>query len=393
MRRHGRHAALMLLALAGVLAALAPGASAAPATYLLAVGDSVPYGLGNANTSYVDVLAQRLQVVRPGLTAVNYSCSGAESADLVGPAPSACQGAAQRSPHTGSQLDAALAFLAAHPGEVSPIVVTAGGNDLLHNLDLDAMQANVAQIASALRAAAPAADLVVTGYGDPLSHGKPGQAARYATHAAFEDRLRTAATGAGATFVDPHPLFNSPPAAQDAAICTYMRMCVANDIHPTPAGHGAYADLVWDALDYDSLRPPIRTPADPPFGPGQTATTSDPLLGTPSTKGTPVTEPVGEVLGARASSPLKLGTVRLAGDRRSLRVWVRCASDRPRTCRVRVVARHGATRLGRAETKLRPGRSTTLKIRLHRRLARGATLRVAAYIGDAKSPATQLSAR
>ncbi|MGK2936661.1 MAG: SGNH/GDSL hydrolase family protein [Solirubrobacteraceae bacterium] len=376
----------------------APAANAGPARYTLAIGDSVPYGVVNGTpgsgarfTSFVDVLEQRLQPVRPGHTAVNFSCPETTTTALIGPAASACQGNDQYDPHSGSQLDAALAFLAAHPGEVSPIVVTAGGNDLLAGDDLGAMQARVGQIVTALRAAAPAADLVVTGYGDPQSLGEPGQAARYVTHAAFNQRLRTAANGAGAVFVDPHPVFNAPPDDQDAAICTYLLACQAGDPHPSAAGHGVYANLIWAALGYDAVTPPVREQPDPPAGGGGAERPTS--FGTPSSAGTKVETPQSAVLGEGAVAAARFGAPRLAADRRSLRVWVRCATRRMNACRIRVVVRQGGRRLGVARVRLAPGRTATVRVRLTRRAARGKQVQVSAYVGDAARPAVRLTAR
>lgn len=386
-----RRIAVSLTAVFLTLLALPATGAAAPARYTLAIGDSVPYGVVNGApgsgarfTSFIDLLTARVQVIRPGNTAINYSCPGATTADIVGPAASACQGAAQYAPHSGSQLAAALAFLAAHPGDVSPIVVTAGGNDLLNGVDLDAMQARLSTIVGQLRAAAPAADLVVTGYGDPLALGRADQVARFDAHAAFEQRLRAAATGAGAAFADPHPIFNNPPAAQDTAICVYTRMCDGADPHPTDVGHRVYAQLIWNALGYENLVPAVATPPAP--------TPDTTTFGVPATGGTKVPVPTGEVKAAQASVPARFGAPRLLSGRRALHVQARCASDRPRTCRILVVVRQRGHELGRARVRLAPGRAAMVKVALRRRAARGAKVQVAAYVGDAPKPAVRLTA-
>lgn len=416
MDHHGRRptALLLLCALLAVLA-VAPAADAAPARYSLAIGDSVPYGVVNGApgngarfSSFVDLIEQRLQPLRPGHAARNYSCPGATTADIIGPAASACQDENQYDPHAGSQLDAALAFLAGHPGEVSPVLVTAGGNDLLTGVDPDAMQARLGQIVAALRAAAPGADIVVTGYGDPMSLGQPGQAARYTAHAAFNSRLRTAATGAGAVFVDPHPVFNAPPASQDAAICTYLRACDGADPHPTDAGHAVYADLVWTALGYDAVAPqpapapdpaPVPpTPVPMPDAPAPTRVLEPPVtFGVPSSPGSkvdPVDPSEGEVKGARAAAPARFGRPRLAKNRRSLRVWLKCSAENRTRCRVRVIARQGTRRLGTATVRVRPGRTATVRVRFRKRMSRGGLkVRVSAYLGTSPRPAVRLIAR
>jgi lysophospholipase L1-like esterase len=360
-------------------------AAAAPARYTLAVGDSVAYGTINGAPGsgarfqgFVDLLAARIAVLRPGHVAINYSCPGATTTAILGPAPSSCQGADQYAPHTGSQLAAALAFLTAHPGDVSPIVVTAGGNDLLDGDDPAAIAGRARQILAALRAAAPGADLVLTGYGDPRSLGEPDQAARYATHATFNERLRGAAAAAGAAFADPHPVFNASP----TAVCTYLRACDGGDPHPTGAGHEVYARLIFDALGYGAVAPePVATAE------------ANPSFGTPATAGVRVPEPQSEVLGARAGAPARFGAPRLTADRRLLRVWVRCASDRPRTCRVLVVVRQRGRELGRGRVRLSPGRTATVRVALRRRAARGTRVQISAYVGDAPRPTVRLTAR
>src|SRR5213593_3483873 len=144
----------MILAkiLAGVLGlvlltALAASAASgpvyqAPQAYYLALGDSIAYGFQPAkqraglppsgfNTGYVDVFAARLRTVAPKLRVVNYGCPGESTKTFI---DGGCSGRGDvkglHDAFKGAQLDAALAFLRAHRGQVGPITLTLWGNDV-----------------------------------------------------------------------------------------------------------------------------------------------------------------------------------------------------------------------------------------------------------------------
>src|SRR5256886_7082812 len=134
------------------LTALAPTAQASnfdpPKHFYLALGDSVAFGaqLGKFfqevstrtydpntfNTGYVDDFATRLRSIDPKISTVNLGCPG-ETTDSF---TKFCVfhsvlGFALHSNYSGSQEAAALSFLRAHPGQVSPITITLGINDAL----------------------------------------------------------------------------------------------------------------------------------------------------------------------------------------------------------------------------------------------------------------------
>ena len=109
-----------------------------PKPYYLALGDSLAFGFQfdkfNAHfpsvpasifsTGYVDALAGMLQEIRPGITTVNYGCTGETSLTFIqGGCPYTAAGFPLHDPYDGSQLSAALAFLHAHRGQVSPITI------------------------------------------------------------------------------------------------------------------------------------------------------------------------------------------------------------------------------------------------------------------------------
>ncbi len=99
-------------------------------TYYLALGDSLAAGFqpngASAAHGYVDVLARRVRKdAIPDLAVRNVGCPGETSRSLITGDRSPCSYPA------GSQLDAAVAFLEAHPGDVAFVTIDVGVNDLI----------------------------------------------------------------------------------------------------------------------------------------------------------------------------------------------------------------------------------------------------------------------
>src|SRR4051812_20016145 len=129
-----------------VAASAAPGpVYRAPQAYYLALGDSIAYGIQPAKvnaglppsgfrTGYVDVFAARLRALAPRLRVVNYGCPGESARTFVaGGCPWLGEHRRLHDAFKGSQLAAALGFLRAHRGQVSPITLTLWGNDLFED--------------------------------------------------------------------------------------------------------------------------------------------------------------------------------------------------------------------------------------------------------------------
>jgi lysophospholipase L1-like esterase len=250
-----------------------------PKSYYLALGDSFAYGFqlrkvlaglppSAFDTGYVDVFAGRLRAIRREIAVVNYGCPGESTVSFVtGPCPWTASGGALHNHFQGSQLDAALAFLGAHAGQVSPITLQLFGNDMLEFIrscggDFACIQregpAAIAQFGSRLtvilaqlRAAAPEAEIMVIGAWngrvdlfaetDPLF-----QAANAA--------IAAAAWQARARFADVTPVFNpQDELARITAICTLTLFCSEADGHPSDAGYSAIADVVYEVSDYARL--------------------------------------------------------------------------------------------------------------------------------------------
>ena len=287
MSRHLLRAGAALAALAVALGT-ASAATASPTSrltppksYYLALGDSIAYGFQTSkalaglppeafSTGYADLFAARLRQLRPRIAAVNYSCPGESTTSFLLPCIWKTSGHALHNDYPGSQLDAALAFLAAHRGKVSPITVSLNGNDANAFLQscppgdlaciqagapaaIAAYRARLTSILHQLRASAPGAEIIVVGAYDPnlgaFTFADP-------LFTQLNQAQRAAAATVRARFADPFPVFNpqGDPAAETTAICTLTLLCTEGDGHPSDTGYQALAGIVWAASGYASLR-------------------------------------------------------------------------------------------------------------------------------------------
>ena len=269
---------LLGLALAGVLALTASATSGAkqatPRGYYLALGDSIAYGFqpgklqtappSSFDTGYVDVFAARLRKLSPSLQVVNYGCPGESTRTFVA---GGCDGRgdvkALHDAYKGVQLDAALSFLRAHPRDVSPITVTLWGNDWLPVLlgtchgevacarkqapsETKAFASRLTAILRRIRAAAPGAEIIVTGAWNPDPRYLRQLAPVYQS---FEAAIARVATGSRAKIAPMLPVLNPAGSlqAQRARLCKFTFICSKGDPHPTDAGYRAIADAVMRA--------------------------------------------------------------------------------------------------------------------------------------------------
>jgi lysophospholipase L1-like esterase len=266
-----------------LLTALAAGAASgrvdqAPRAYYLALGDSIAYGFqptkasaglppSRFNTGYVDVLGARLRVLAPKIRVVNYGCPGESTKTFV---DGGCSGRRDvRRLHDdfkGAQLDAALAFLRAHGGQVSPITLTLWGNDVFEEFspackgDLGCIRSHssaglaqftsrLASIVRRLRAAAPNAEIILTGaWNFDVEHLAETDPLFRSVDAAI---ARAAAVGQ-ARVARMYPVFNPAgnPARKKARLCALTFICSKGDPHPTDAGYRAMAAAFLAASGY-----------------------------------------------------------------------------------------------------------------------------------------------
>ncbi len=291
---------LLALAFALFALSLAPAANAAgrgagfgwhpapaPTSYL-ALGDSLAFGYSQAkfnslypnenpaayDTGYVDDFARVLRLFNPRLQTINDGCPGETTESFIdGP----CQYQQEFPLHhpyvggpTSSQLSDALAYLSAHPGQVSPITLDIGANDALGtikekcNLEPACIAAaapalfahidgNLGIILAQLRAKAPNAQIIVLGLYNPFGSTIAGADQLTAELNATEQQV---AAGFGARFADPLPLFNPPEPLEKPTICLLTNMCTPLvDIHPTDLG---YAVLAGTILRQYSFLPAVQ---------------------------------------------------------------------------------------------------------------------------------------
>jgi len=283
--------ALMALGVVGTLprarVSAATTSTPQPKQYYLALGDSITFGYQEARieaevkatgtvnpadftTGVANDYLRILQILRPGIQLVNYACPGETSTQFVSvngcPSfPDQAHAFPLHNAFTGTQLAAALAFIAAHPGQVSPITVDIGANDVnqlvatcggLGNLTcvasafpatLKTFGQNLAQILGALRKAAPDASISVLELYNPYIVAAPSSSV---LADALNKVIVQTAAATQVNVADAYTPFNvNPP--QPQTICALTAFCTPlHDIHPTDAGYLRLAQAFYDASGF-----------------------------------------------------------------------------------------------------------------------------------------------
>lgn len=279
---------LSILGAVFVLAALVPTGAAAnfnpPKHYYLALGDSIAFGaqlgkffseLGSGtydpatfNTGYVDDFAGRLGGIDPGLQTVNLSCPGETTGSFMQSCPfHAALGFALHTNYSGSQMAAAVTFLHAHPGQVSPITIDLGLNDAnvpcsnaaflvdvscLHTTfpaALRSVQLNLPGILAALREASPSSEIIVMKYYNPFYVQDPSTDALVSS---MNSEIGAIGGTERVRIADTFGPFNRT-GTEDDTLCSLTLMCPALDVHPSDEGYAVIANQFWAASDYGRL--------------------------------------------------------------------------------------------------------------------------------------------
>jgi lysophospholipase L1-like esterase len=226
-----------------------------PKTYYLALGDSLAYGYQpdfNWDDGYNDDFYAYLQSTDGNLSITNYACPGETSVSFL---TNTCPFKfLVKNWYWPSQMQAALNFIAAHPGQVSPVTLDMGANDLLScfsngNINQSCAQqafTNVEQnlpiiysnLVSALHGQG---DLLIMDYYDPYI-------SQYPSTIPYVEQLnqiiQTDAARYGIPVVDIYPQFTS------GTICSYTWICsIFNDVHCNDTGYSVIAG------DFEQLYP------------------------------------------------------------------------------------------------------------------------------------------
>ncbi len=244
-----------------------------PQRYYLALGDSIAYGVqptkakpgarpSDFDTGYVDVFAARLRKLSPKIQVVNYGCPGESALTFTrGGCPALADGIKLHDAFRGSQLKAAVSFLRAHRGQVSPITLTLWGNDLFPLSQkgkrapsaIASFASRFNSILQQLRVAAPTAEIIVTGAWNPeadrVAQAEP-------LYRSLDAAIARAAAASRARVANIFAAFNPPGnlRTQRARLCRLTFFCSKGDPHPTDAGYRAMADAFMVASGY--LRKP-----------------------------------------------------------------------------------------------------------------------------------------
>jgi lysophospholipase L1-like esterase len=253
----------------GPVAAGKSSKTGSPGKFTLALGDSYVFGLQPGkdandaaafNTGLATLFVARLNAGKDRARAreVNLSCPGesTETFRAGGCLWSEDFGFPLHVAYDGTQLAAALRFLRQHPGEVDPIILSLGTNDVgvpfvfecgedeaciaarLPRI-LEHATINSERILRQLRALAPDATiLVLVGY---RITSFP-RVVKRGMDSVFRG-LRVAARAHDAVLVESNPIIRSDP-------CRFTFICAEPDFHPTDEGHQALADALWAASDF-----------------------------------------------------------------------------------------------------------------------------------------------
>jgi lysophospholipase L1-like esterase len=259
----GAALSLVALILSGIHLFNASHAKAAytwigPKQYYLGLGDSLAFGYQpdlDWNHGYVQDFSANIKT-HGASTLEDYGCNGETSNTMInGGCP---YWYTNHVWYFSPQLTAAVNFIKGHPGQVSPVTLDMGANDVLPDInkstcavsanwatDLATLHSNLVntilpKLTTALKNSSGqrTGDLVMMNYYDPFINSCPGDLGYIHQ---LNAEIATDAAQFGIPLVDTYSAFGGDN--QGANICNYTYICGAyNDIHATSAGYQVIAN-------------------------------------------------------------------------------------------------------------------------------------------------------
>ncbi len=257
---------LLLIVAPAVIASPHAAALLGPKKYYLALGDSLAFGYQPNlvfNHGYVDDFYSNVQ--GKGVKALaNMGCPAETSATFInGNCPDAFL---RKFPYFGAQLDAAVSYLNLFAGQVSPVTLDIGADDVLSDIDAKSCIVNTTKYATDLATldtnltqtilprlhtalivnGKVTGDLLLMNYYDPYQNMCPKTVA-YVQQ--LNQHLTNDVRGYG-TIVDVFSAFGGA-ATPNTNLCTYTWMCSAfQNIHSRNKGYGVIAQAFEHAAGY-----------------------------------------------------------------------------------------------------------------------------------------------
>jgi lysophospholipase L1-like esterase len=240
---------------------------AGPKTYYLALGDSLAFGYQpnlDFSHSYPQQWYSSNLSKKHVKSYTNYGCNGETSYTFInGGCPYAYL---LHNYYSGSQLKAAISFIKAHAGQVSPVSLDIGANDLLPDIDPStcAISANwstdlanldtrltgviLPQLTAALTVnGVRTGDLVMMNYYDPYQNICPSSLTYVQT---LNQHLATDAAEFNVPVSDVFTSFGGST-TPNPNICVDTWMCsIYQNIHATTTGYGVIANTFVSTTGY-----------------------------------------------------------------------------------------------------------------------------------------------
>lgn len=237
-----------------------------PKKNYLALGDSLAFGYQpdlDWNHGYADDFYANLQT-HGAQSFTNMACPDESTKTFIN---GGCPYAVLRKTfYTGSQLSAAVNYLKAHAGQVSPVTLDIGANDVLPDInsstcavsstfqsDLATMDANLKntilpQLLAAMKVNGQVSgDLIIMNYYDPYQNLCPGEVADAQE---INSHLANDAASFGLPIADTFKAFGGPT-TPNPNICNFSWICsVFKDVHAQRAGYTAITTAFENIAGY-----------------------------------------------------------------------------------------------------------------------------------------------